>query len=42
MVGGNAGQGSQSHWFMRGDYPRANPMNIYNNGRLVRSAFQNR
>lgn len=42
MVGGNRGQGSQSHWFMRGDYPRANPMNVYKNGRLVRSAFQNR
>ena len=42
MVGGNAGEGKQSHWFMRGNYPRANPMNIYKNGRLVRSTFQNR
>ena len=42
MVGGNYGQGKQALWFMRGKYPRANPMNVYKNGRLVRSAFQNR
>ena len=42
MVGGNYGQGKQALWFMRGKYPRANPMNVYKNGRLVRSTFQNR
>lgn len=42
MVGGNPDQGNQSHWFMPGAYPRANPMNVYQNGKLVRTAFQNR
>ena len=42
MVGGSAGQGKQAHWFTRGNYPRANPMNVYKNGLLVRSAFQSR
>ena len=42
MVGGNPGQGVQSHWFLPGSYPPANPMNVYQNGRKIRSAFQNR
>ena len=42
MVGGNAHQGIQSLWFMPGAYPAANRMNVYKNGRFVRSAFQNR
>jgi RHS repeat-associated protein len=42
MVGGNANQGKQSLWFMPGVYPAANQMNVYKNGRWVRSAFQNR
>lgn len=42
MVGGNANQGRQSLWFMPGTYPSANQMNVYKNGRIVRSAFQNR
>lgn len=42
MVGGNPGQGAQSHWFLPGSYPSANPMNVYQNGRKIRSAFQNR
>ena len=42
MVGGNAKQGKQSLWFMPDTYPPANRMNIYKNGRFVRSAFQNR
>lgn len=40
MVGGNHGQGAQSQWFMPGAYPVANPMNVYRNGRKVRSAYQ--
>ena len=42
MVGGNSGQGSQSHWFTWGAYPPAIPMNVYQGGKKVRTAFQNR
>ena len=42
MVGGNKDEGRQSLWFMPGKYPIANPMNVYNNGQLIRTAFQNR
>jgi hypothetical protein len=42
MVGGNAHQGKQAFWFTSGEYPKANLMNVYRNGKLVRSAYQNR
>lgn len=40
MVGGNKGQGKQAQWYYPGAYPVANPMNVYRNGRKIRSAFQ--
>lgn len=40
MVGGNGGQGSQSHWFMPGNYPDANPMEFNMNGNVTGYGFQ--
>jgi RHS repeat-associated protein len=40
MVGGNSGEGWNSMWFTSGTYPRANYMNVYKNGKKVRSQFQ--
>lgn len=40
MVGGNQGEGGQSMWFTTGEYPRANPFNIYENGKKTGSGFQ--
>ena len=42
MVGGKkgSGDGKQAHWFIPGAYPSANPMNVYKNGRKLRSAYQ--
>ena len=42
MVGGNNNEGWQSLWFTRGKQPNALPMNVYKNGQLIRTAFQNR
>ena len=42
MVGGNANQGKDALGFTSVGFPRANLMNVYRNGRWVRSAYQNR
>jgi len=41
-VGSEKGKGYVSMWFLLSSYPNAKQMNVYRNGRKIKSAYQNR